>query len=486
MKKYIAVIILAIGLGAVVESQTSYIYWTVGLNTPRVATTTLNVTGVASFADGTVAAPSITFASDLDTGIHYHTGDNSVRLVFDGVGRHILTLNQWQLNSNSAQLMLGTSSADAAVLTRDAANVLALKNGTNAQEFRVYGTTEGSKYVKLAHSGTSGTIDSSSGALYLRSGGQTAAVISTNALTVGGNADLIFATDNTRDIGQVAEKRPRNVYIAGAYYGNGANLTGIAGATGGVSNTVNTNIVADNDSNGSGIISFDIGSASRWQVGNDGHFMPGVHQTYDIGASGQRPRVVYAGTLSSSQAVVDGGNVPAVGRLRLGGGTQTNPTEVINAAVTWNDAADTFTAWKLNVTDTASAQASKLMDLQVGGTSIVYVQKNGTISAQGVISVASWAYFQIGARGTLAAPADGQWVLKNSAGNDFSRLMFGGTTDAFPALKRTAADIEIVGAAAGITSGLIIQSIKATSGTRFVCVDTNGKLVSSATACSGT
>jgi hypothetical protein len=65
-------------------------------------------------------------------------------------------------------------------------------------------------------------------------------------------------------------------------------------------------------------------------------------------------------------------------------------------------------------------------------------------------------------------------------------VLFGGTTNAFPALKRTAADIEIVDAAAGITSGLIIQSIKATSGTRFVCVDTNGKLVSSTTACSGT
>jgi hypothetical protein len=50
---------------------------------------------------------------------------------------------------------------------------------------------------------------------------------------------------------------------------------------------------------------------------------------------------------------------------------------------TWNDAATTFTAIKMNVTDTASAAASNLLDLQVGGVSIFRVGKNGRIDFSG-------------------------------------------------------------------------------------------------------
>lgn len=52
-------------------------------------------------------------------------------------------------------------------LVRDAANVLAVKNGTSAQAFRVYGTTTGSKYLTLDHNGTNGTVSTSAGNLTL-------------------------------------------------------------------------------------------------------------------------------------------------------------------------------------------------------------------------------------------------------------------------------------------------------------------------------
>ena len=42
---------------------------------------------------------------------------------------------------------------------------------------------------------------------------------------------------------------------------------------------------------------------------------------------------------------------------------------IYNMIDTWNDGATTFTAVKMNVTDTTSAAASLLMDLQVGGSS---------------------------------------------------------------------------------------------------------------------
>jgi len=49
---------------------------------------------------------------------------------------------------------------------------------------------------------------------------------------------------------------------------------------------------------------------------------------------------------------------------------------------TWNAAGTTFTGIGLNVTDTASAAGSLLLDLQVGGTSQFRVSKGGRVTAQ--------------------------------------------------------------------------------------------------------
>lgn len=47
---------------------------------------------------------------------------------------------------------------------------------------------------------------------------------------------------------------------------------------------------------------------------------------------------------------------------------------------TWSDGATTYTSIKMNVTDTASAAASKLIDLQIGGSSLFSVDKAGKIA----------------------------------------------------------------------------------------------------------
>lgn len=57
--------------------------------------------------------------------------------------------------------------------------------------------------------------------------------------------------------------------------------------------------------------------------------------------------------------------------------------DIYNMVDTWNAGATTFTAIKMNVTDTASAAASLLMDLQVGGTSRFSAQKNGVTAIAG-------------------------------------------------------------------------------------------------------
>lgn len=67
------------------------------------------------------------------------------------------------------------------------------------------------------------------------------------------------------------------------------------------------------------------------------------------------------------------------GPVTMTGGTVTTSTPLIDATQTWNAAGVTFTGWKLNVTDTASASGSKLVDWQVGGTSVSYIKKSGVM-----------------------------------------------------------------------------------------------------------
>lgn len=53
----------------------------------------------------------------------------------------------------------------------------------------------------------------------------------------------------------------------------------------------------------------------------------------------------------------------------------------------WDNSEETFTGLKLNVTDTASAAASLLMDLQVGGVSKFKIDKNGNETLTGSLTL---------------------------------------------------------------------------------------------------
>lgn len=74
--------------------------------------------------------------------------------------------------------------------------------------------------------------------------------------------------------------------------------------------------------------------------------------------------------------VASGGGADDYIRTRAG-----SIQDLFNMADTWNDGATTFIAIKMDVTDTASAAGSLLMDLQVGGSSKFRVKKDGTFSA---------------------------------------------------------------------------------------------------------
>jgi hypothetical protein len=69
----------------------------------------------------------------------------------------------------------------------------------------------------------------------------------------------------------------------------------------------------------------------------------------------------------------------ATGATGTNGETVTTSKPRLDLTQTWNNVATTFTGIKLNVTDTASAAASLLMDLQVGGASRISVTKAGVL-----------------------------------------------------------------------------------------------------------
>jgi hypothetical protein len=81
---------------------------------------------------------------------------------------------------------------------------------------------------------------------------------------------------------------------------------------------------------------------------------------------------------------------------------------IYDLADTWNASGTTFTAIKMNVTDTASASGSLLMDLQVGGSSKFSVTKAGTTAFSGNLQIANNAvYIEGTAVGTIRVPGVG-------------------------------------------------------------------------------
>jgi hypothetical protein len=102
------------------------------------------------------------------------------------------------------------------------------------------------------------------------------------------------------------------------------------------------------------------------------------------------------------------------GNIEQTGASVSADAPLWNASQTWNNAGVNFTALKVNVVNTASGSASKLLDLQVGGASKFVVDKNGAVGfiCFGVSGTSDFALAPLGS-GTALAVLNGTFGAIN-------------------------------------------------------------------------
>lgn len=211
-----------------VTGDTGRINWGVGATLASMDTSLdRTAAGVLAVGNGTSGNASGT----IKAGSFKSAGDN-IYLLDDGNNQIKLGLNTliaWCAGS--------AGSTGDLYLQRDAANTLALRNGTAAQSCNIYETfTDASNYSRLAIT-TGGSVfdifatQAGSGTargLRLYTVGATSLSLGTNFTIrwlMDSNGHFITAVDNTYDIGASGATRPRNVYVGTTLdVGNGINI----------------------------------------------------------------------------------------------------------------------------------------------------------------------------------------------------------------------------------------------------------------------
>ncbi len=244
---------------------------------------------------GTYAAAAISFGSGNNIGFTRSTSATRGLDVTDGFQAYVRFNDGSQasfgivvgptshIGWNSVALVQATDAAPDVLLFRDAAAVLALRNGTAAQTLRIYGTTTGPKYVAHGHDGSNATYVITGGGnhnfsnsivvSFANAGSEVVTFVDNTDATAGNRAALQLRTGASSNLWQVFAR-------------GGEMFFGVSGV------------------------------ADYWKVSSSGHFLAPTDNTYDIGASGAtRPRTGYFGT-----ALALGTNPASVGIIRIPNG----------------------------------------------------------------------------------------------------------------------------------------------------------------------
>lgn len=257
----------------------------------------------------------------------------SLRAYFDNSARFVLF--------DATTLVLGNNS----YIQSLAANHVALVNGSSAQRLSVYNTfTDASNYER-------GVFDWSTTSNVLTIGTQKAG---TGTLR---DVDIVHGTDAKIRINNSLVSVGPIFSISGAFSDVGVNAKVIF-------YTPSDGVLRLTDSTQA-----DFG---RLTFGGTTSSFPAIKRS----GAGLQIRLAD----DSANAPFDCG-VASATKLSIATGTITTSQPALDATQTWNAGGVTFTALKLNVTDTASAAGSLLLDLQLASSSLFTFSKTGRFDA---------------------------------------------------------------------------------------------------------
>lgn len=233
---------------------------------------------------------------------------------------------------------------------------------------------------------------------------------------------LLFTADNTIDIGAAGANRPRT-----GYFGTSV-ITPLL--------TISTTAKLTAPSDGVLLLTDNAATSfARLQLGGTTSSFPSIKRN----AAALNFRLAD----DSADAAITAAAATLSGQLIVTRGTLTANAPSISITETWNNAGVTFTGILSNITDTTSAAASLLLDLQVAGSSKLNVSKlgvvttnaNGSTSAPAIVfggRGTNWGIASIGAS-NISIIVAGTEVLRFSSDGSFTTpndtAIFGWTTD---------------------------------------------------------
>lgn len=199
------------------------------------------------------------------------------------------------------------------------------------------------------------------------------------------------------------------------------------------------------------------------------------------------------GTIGNSILSESGSVLTAAGRLVIGGGTVTASTPVLDLSQTWNNAAVSFVGANINVVNTASAITSYPFRIQVGGSDIMYVRRDGYLRLIGSSGIESTGNVIVGASLYLGNTAD-TILLRDGAANTIALRnstaaqtfnVYGTYTDSsnYRRLRSTmttggAATIAAEGLGTGVSGNTLALGV---NGTSRITINANGSITLDAT-----
>jgi hypothetical protein len=121
--------------------------------------------------------------------------------------------------------------------------------------------------------------------------------------------------------------------------------------------------------------------------------------------------------------------------------TYTSATVYERAVMDWNGPTPGNLQIGTEFLGSGSGMAARPIDFVVGGTVRMSLSAASDLTVVGSVHTGSGFVFT--SKGYIGMPSSGVMSLYNILGNDFNRLQLGGTTSAFPAIKRNGTGIDI-------------------------------------------